>query len=222
MTDSKRDISRERNRGALIEAALDCVAELGMTNTSVSAITDRSGLSRGMIHLHFNGKARLMDAAISHANDLYYDALDSLLEQAGPDAAPQARIEAIVRSDLSPEVLNTRNVRIWYAFRGEARDHETIRSFSDTRHERLRNMVFQSILAIARNAQSDDPATLARDVTHGMLALMEGMWTDFLLHSNSFDRSAACRIIFRFLAAMFPMHFSLAGARSDRTGRCRP
>lgn len=213
VTDSKRGLSRERNRMALIDAALDCVADLGMTNTSVSAITERSGLSRGMIHLHFNGKAKLMDAAISHANDLYYEALDRLLEQAGPDASPQARIEAIIRSDLSPDVLHTRNVRIWYAFRGEARNHETIRSYSDTRHERLRNMTFQSFLTLSRAAGMDNPAELARDVTHGTLAFMEGMWTDFLLHPDSFDRAQACRIIFRFLAALYPRHFDLSGAR---------
>lgn len=217
MTESKRGISRERNRMALIEAALDCVSELGMANTSVSAIIDRSGLSRGMIHLHFNGKAKLMDAAISHSSDLYYEALDRLLEQAGSDASPQARIEAIIRSDLSPEVMNTRNVRIWYAFRGEAHNHETIKLYSDTRHERLRKMIFQSFLTIFRLAGMDDPAGIARDVTHGTLALMEGMWTDFLLHPEAFDRDEACRIIFRFLAALSPQHFDLSGAR-ERDG----
>ncbi|HEY9037438.1 MAG TPA: TetR family transcriptional regulator C-terminal domain-containing protein [Roseovarius sp.] len=215
MTQNKRDISRERNRMALIEAALDCVAELGMANTSVSEIIGRSGLSRGMIHLHFNGKAKLMEAAIAHSSDLYYEALDRLLEQAGSDASPQARIEAIVRSDLSAEVLNTRSVRIWYAFRGEAHNHEIIRLYSDTRHDRLRKLIYQPFLAIFREVGADDPAGVARDVTHGTLALMEGMWTDFLLHPDSFDRDAACRIVFRFLAALCPQHFDLPGARED-------
>ena len=215
MTQNKRGISRERNRMALIESALDCVADLGMANTSVSAIIGRSGLSRGMIHLHFNGKANLMEAAIAHSSDLYYEALERLLEQAGSDASPQARIEAIIRSDLSPEVLNTRSVRIWYAFRGEAHNHEIIRLYSDTRHDRLRNMIFQSFLVIFRLAGMDDPAGVARDVTHGTLALMEGMWTDFLLHPEAFDRDAACRIIFRLLAALTPQHFDLSGAREE-------
>ena len=55
-------------------------------------------------------------------------------------------------------------------------------------------------------------AEAARDATHGLLALLEGMWTDYLLHPDRFDRDEAMRITFRFLAAMFPSYFTLKGA----------
>lgn len=195
---------------ALIEATLDCVAELGIAHSSVSAIIERAGLSRGMIHLHFESKDKLLEAAVAHANKQYYDNLDTLLEQTGKD--PQDIIEAVVHSDLSEEVLNRRYVRIWYAFRGEARERAAINAYSDTRDDRLRNMIFQAFLTITRTAGFAEPSTLARDATHGTLAMLEGMWTDYLLHPDSFDRGEACRIIFRFLSALLPGYFTTEGA----------
>jgi hypothetical protein len=43
-----------------------------------------------------------------------------------------------------------------------------------------------------------------QDLAHGTIALSEGMWTDYFLHSDAFDRDAAKRVIFRFLSAFLP------------------
>ncbi|WP_291729678.1 TetR family transcriptional regulator C-terminal domain-containing protein [Leisingera sp. F5] len=206
----KRDQNREQNRRALIEAVLDSVAEKGISETSVSEIIQRAGLSRGMIHLHFGGKDNLVHAAVQHSSEDYYDGLDALLQTAG--SSPQEQIEMIVRGDLSERVLNRRNVSIWYAFRGEARNRKAIAEYSDTRDERLRGMIHNAFTRIVCESDTPAPSEAARDATHGTLALLEGMWTDFLLHPDRFDREEASRIIFRFLAAMFPAHFSLKGA----------
>ena len=209
-TTNKRSQLREKNRQALVEATLDCVAELGIARTSVSEIIAKAGLSRGMIHLHFENKEKLIEAAAARANEIYYGQLEALLSQAGP--SPQETIDAIIRSDLSEQVLNRRYVSIWYAFRGEAREREAFKRHSDTRDERLRNLAFQAFLPMLRAEGANDPSQVARDATHGLLAMLEGMWTDYLLHPQAFDRSAACRIVFRYVAALLPSHFTAAGA----------
>ena len=211
--ENKRKQLRERNRMALIEAALDCVAELGIARTSVSTIIQRAGLSRGMIHLHFDGKDKLLEAAVAHANAEYYDALEGLLSQAG--SSPQEAVDAVIRSDLSETILNRRSIKIWYAFRGEARERAAIAAYSDTRDKRLRTTLFQAFVALGRADGRQDISEQARDATHGTLAMLEGMWTDFLLHPDRFDRAEACRIVFRFLAALYPQGFTPAGARLD-------
>lgn len=207
----KRQELRERNRLALIEATLESIAEKGIAETSVSEIIARAGLSRGMIHLHFGGKDNLLQAAVAHSSDEYYGNLERLA--AATERRPQDRIAAIVLSDLSEAVLNRANVSIWYAFRGEARNRASIAEYSDTRDARLRNMAMNAFLQIARAEGVADASVVARDATHGTLALLEGMWTDYLLHPNSFNRDEAARIVFRFLAALFPRHFDPDGAR---------
>ncbi len=212
----KRQTRRERNRTALIEATLDCVAESGIADTSVSRIIARAGLSRGMIHLHFDGKDKLLDAAAAYVSAQYYETLKRLFDEAGP--TPQEKLAAIVRSDLGADVLNERYVRIWHAFRGASRDRATIAVHSDTRDERLISLIYQAFRAILDETGAADASEVARDATFGLLALMEGMWADYLLHPDAFDRAAAVRIVFRFLGGLMPGHFNAAGPVVARSG----
>ncbi len=200
-----RQARASQNREALIEATLSSIAESGIAQTSVSMIVERAGLSRGMIQLHFGGKENLLVEAVRHAGETYYAHLNRFLDAAG--SAPEDRITALIRCDLDEAVLNRRSINIWYAFRGEARENSPIASLTNTRDERLNAIIFRAFMEIATAQAVDDPAQVARDATHGTLALLEGMWTDFLLHPGAFDRAVAKRIVFRFLAALFPGHF---------------
>ncbi|WP_371223105.1 TetR family transcriptional regulator C-terminal domain-containing protein [Roseovarius sp. 2305UL8-3] len=206
----RRQQLREKNRLALIEATLDCVAELGIARTSVSTIIERAGLSRGMIHLHFESKDKLLEAAVAHAGITYYAQLDKLLAQAGP--SPQETIEAIIRSDLGEAVLNRRSVSIWYAFRGEARERETFRQHSDTRDVRMSTLASGALLEMLRSEGVAEAEPLARDTADGVLAMLEGIWTDYLLHPDGFDRNRAARLCFRYMQAVLPQYFNADGA----------
>ena len=202
--------TKVNNRVVLIEATLESIADIGFARTSVSEIITRANLSRGMIHLHFKGKDNLIAEAVKYASASYYDSLDQLLVNAGP--SPQERLDAIIRSDLSEEVLNRKSVSIWYAFRGESRERAAVAAYSDTRDARLRGLAYTAFLEIAIEAKLPEPESVARDATHGILAFLEGMWTDYLLHPDSFSRNSALRIIFRFLSALFPRYFNLDGS----------
>jgi len=210
---TKRRKSTERNRLALIDATLDSVAEIGISSSSVTEIIRRANLSRGMIHLHFGGKEQLLVAAARHAAATYFDNLDQMLS--GAAGSPAKRIEAVVCSDLHENVLNRRSVNIWYALRGEARERAAIAGHSDTRDTRLTELLSAAFGEIVRAANPHEAQALTRDLTHGLLALLEGMWTDYLLHPDRFSRPVAQRIVFRFLSALLPEHFDLRGALSD-------
>ena len=49
----------------------------------------------------------------------------------------------------------------------------------------------------------------------GIKEFTEGMWTDFMLHPDAFDRVKARQVIFKFLAGVWPESFDANGARSD-------
>lgn len=194
----------------MIEATLDSIVDVGFSSTSVSEIVTRANLSRGMVHLYFDNKDTLLVAAAKHAAEVYFRNLSDQLESAG--SRPQEIIETVILSDLGEALLNERMVKIWFAFRGEAHANKAITQFSDTRDEQLRGMIFDAFVEVAIEQGEPEPAKFARDTTHGTLALLEGMWTDFLLHSDSFSRKSAARIIFRFLSGVYPQHFDLDGA----------
>ncbi len=209
--DSTRKKLADLNRQALIEATLDSISEIGIAQTSVSEITQRANLSRGMIHLHFSSKDNLFIAAAMQTGERYYEHLEKFLANAGTLA--QSRLAAIIDCDLDKKVLNRRSINIWYAFRGEAREREAISNYSDTRDQRLNTLIYQAFRELANIEDYDEPAQVARDATYGTLALLEGIWTDFLLHPDAFDRKGAKRVVFRFLTALFPIHFTTNGAK---------
>ncbi len=195
----------KKNRRLLVQATLDSVAEAGIAETTVSAIIKRAGLSRGMIHLHFGGKDGLIVAAAEAFGEEYYSEMDRQLALVSGD--PASVVRAVIRADLSPEILNRRSAAIWHGFRGEARTNPAIARFSDTRDRRLRLMVFNAFDALLNTNPQDQDRELANEVTLGALALLEGMWTDYMTHPNAFSRDTANRIILRFLNGVVPGAF---------------
>lgn len=196
---TKRD--PEANKRLLIKATLDTIADIGITDTSVSRICERSGLSRGMIHLHFGGKDKLLAAAAQQFSAEYYTDMDRLTDL-GPDASPEDRIMAIIRADLSDVLLNPRSTKIWHAFRGVASSRPSIARYSSAQDEILVDTLRSAFQEIAeRNGLDPD---LADDATSGTLALLEGMWVNYLTDMQGFSREGAVALIRRFLGGLYP------------------
>jgi AcrR family transcriptional regulator len=61
----RRGDKRERTRRALIEAALQVIAEEGFVGSSLEAIARRAGVTRGSIYSNFAGRDELMTAAVA-------------------------------------------------------------------------------------------------------------------------------------------------------------
>ncbi|MGI9389519.1 MAG: TetR family transcriptional regulator C-terminal domain-containing protein [Boseongicola sp.] len=202
---TKRD--PEASRQALIDATLDTIAEIGFTDTTVSSIIQRAGLSRGMIHLHFGGKDNLLTSAAKHFSDEYYAEMDRQIALA--KASPQDIIMTVVSADLSEALLNERSTNIWHAFRGVASSNPGIAKFSSTQDERLQTTILRAFEQIAEEEGLDNASDVARDATFGTLALLEGMWVHFLSDKRGFSRDNAISLIRRFLTGLFPGHFAL-------------
>lgn len=200
---SRRD--PEGNRTTLINATLDAIHEDGLAETTVSRIIARAGLSRGMIHLHFGGKSQLLTAAAEAFSAEYYAELDRHLRDAGDD--PEAIVMAVVSADLGEALLNERSTKLLHAFRGAATTDAGIARFSNTRDAKLRGIVRGAFEEIAKAYEGGGTSTLARDATFGLLALLEGMWVDYLLNPDAFSHEVARQIARRVLNGLFPDHF---------------
>ncbi|MEM7596178.1 MAG: TetR family transcriptional regulator C-terminal domain-containing protein [Pseudomonadota bacterium] len=212
MNEPRNDLpARQDSRQILIDATLASIADIGLIRSSVSEIVARAGLSRGMIHLHFQSKESLLAAAAEFAYYRYYNRLERHLQTA--DTAPQFRIEALILCDLSEDGLTESIVRTTHEFQAATRAYPMLAPFSDTRDGRLRTYFERAFEDILRDLDDPDPALTAQDLTTGLVAMMEGLWVDFLLHPQNFDRQQAARIVFRMLAGALPRHFDLLGAR---------
>lgn len=92
----QREPQQERSRTTrrrLIEAAVDCIAELSWTGTTVSVIAERAGVSRGAAQHHFPTREVLLAAAVEMVGEAQ---LTELRGRAAELPAGPSRTEAVV------------------------------------------------------------------------------------------------------------------------------
>lgn len=192
LTKEKRD-----PKLALIEATIRSIVDVGVTGTTVTTIMQRAGLSRGMLHLHFKNKDDLLEATARHFSESYYRNLTVFLDKAGDD--PADRLNALIEADLSPEILNLETVVLWNALRSLAQANERVRRFTTTRDRSLLD-IYRKTFDDLIDDDTSDP-TKASDLANGTIALLEGMWSDYFLYPETFNRDTARRIVRRMISA---------------------
>ena len=77
---------RASTRARLLDATVECLAELGYARTTTTEVARRAGLSRGAQLHHFPTKAELVSAALQHMFDLRIAEFERLIGEAPPDA----------------------------------------------------------------------------------------------------------------------------------------
>lgn len=189
---------------ALIEATADAIVDHGLANLSVSRILERAGLSRGMINLHFQSKGKLLLEVVRHFSDEYVAHWQRAMDAAGP--RPEDRLRAVVAADFDPAVLNRRMMAVWIAFRSEAQSSPDYMPFIDSRDSRL-HAAFTGICAELCEA-GPYPGVDPRLAALAFMALLEGLWNDFHLYSERFDRDEARSVVMHMARAFFPRHFA--------------
>ncbi|MGW6782589.1 TetR/AcrR family transcriptional regulator [Streptomyces sp. NPDC054987] len=102
-------------RRHLLEAAVSCLAEHGWAGSTVSAVAERAGVSRGAAQHHFPTREGLFTAAVEYVAEERSTALRDLFH-AGPAARP-AVVEALV--DLYTGALFRAALQLWVAASNE-------------------------------------------------------------------------------------------------------
>jgi AcrR family transcriptional regulator len=92
MREPRQERSRTTRR-RLVEAAVECIAELGWNGTTVALIAQRAGVSRGAAQHHFPAREDLVAAAIEHVGEVQIAELRSRAEDL---PAGSSRTEPVV------------------------------------------------------------------------------------------------------------------------------
>jgi TetR/AcrR family transcriptional repressor of bet genes len=197
-----RDISKDHNRVKLIMAAAEVIAANGISGTTTAKIQELSGLSKGMINLHFQSKENLLLAVAVHLADEYIQHWRAAIE---PETEqPAARLRSLIGADFSPQVLNNRNMAIWFAFRADVRAHPEYHPFIDSRSTDFRSEMTKICGALIEDGKYDLKITRVVDA---FTALLEGTWTDFHLNPDKFDPIEAEQTCLSVARSFFPKHF---------------
>ena len=163
----------ERMRARLREATIESIACDGIAGASVERITQRAGVSRGLVRHHFGSKNRLLAEAFQSLADDYR----AMLGIGADGRLPGASAELRLRSALLPafERLDggVDRQRAWFGFWALARSDCEIRRIAHMLYEDVVCHLGDLIGAVAyANGRVVDAATAGR----GLAAMIEGLW----------------------------------------------
>ncbi len=156
-----------------------------------------------MVNLHFGSKEKLLLAVAEELSARYAGQWRAIADN--PELGSAEKLLSIIKADFDPLVLNARDVAIWFSFRAEALSNPHIFPFIDSREKGFRTVILELLEQVKSEGEYKDvDAKLATDA---LIALLEGLWTDYHLHSDIFKPDEALKICLFVLRSMFPKHF---------------
>ncbi|MCP4765493.1 MAG: TetR family transcriptional regulator [Gammaproteobacteria bacterium] len=177
-------------RKELIEAGIACLGKGGMSAFTIDQICKQAGVSRGLINHHFKSKDDLLIF-------IYADMTDHLLYDYSC-SDPHQLLASIIETSFDEKSFNRSNLRAWLAIWGQVASNEAL---NDLHRQR-----YGTYKARIRNALVDISSTKAGlfdvdSVARQLIALIDGLWLEYCLHSSGFSLGSTKTDCYRFLQA---------------------
>ncbi|MGH3862367.1 TetR/AcrR family transcriptional regulator [Actinokineospora sp.] len=187
-TEAVRQPQQDRSRATrqrLLAAAIDCLAELGWTGSTVSTVAERAGVSRGAAQHHFPTREDLVTAAIE------YVAEERLahLRQGLPDLPPgRDRTEFIVDTigEMYASKLFSAALQLWVAASSDAQLREKVVPLEARVGREAHRMTVEALGA-------DESRPGVREAVQATLDLARGLGLANLLTDDAKRRSRVLR-----------------------------
>jgi AcrR family transcriptional regulator len=184
-------------RRRLLEAAVECLAELGWNGSTVAVVAERAGVTRGAAQHHFPTREDLFTAAVEHVTAERLAAVRAHADElppAGP-ARTEAVVEMIVRLYTGP--LFRAALHLWVA----AATEEPLRD----RIIALENHVGrESHRAAVEFLGADESSPGVRETVQATLDMARGLGLANLLTDDGPRRTGVVRQWDRTLDAVLP------------------
>jgi TetR/AcrR family transcriptional repressor of bet genes len=183
ITKKKSAFSRKSasdRRQELIAAGIACLGRGGMSAFTIDQICKQAGVSRGLINHHFKSKDDLL-------NCIYADMTDHLLQDYSCSDARHL-LASIIETSFDENSFNRSNLRAWLSIWGQVASNATLSDLHRRRYGAYKTRIKNALADIAsENAGLFDVDGVARQ----LIALIDGLWLEYCLHSSGFSLRAA-------------------------------
>jgi AcrR family transcriptional regulator len=179
----------EKRRADLVQAAIRCLSEGGMSAFKMERIAAEAGVSLGLLPHYFTSKTELLAEVYRAA--LYDDVNRKIAELADKDAAgsPAARLCRIMDAIIDPEYLKPANLTVWLALWGEIVVNPDLRRA----HRALYRSYIKSLADLIGMVAADRRrAVNATKIARSLQALIDGLFLE-----RALDRQAVRHADFR-------------------------
>jgi len=173
----------------LIEAAAQCLAELGHAGTSVRAVAARANVSPGLVTHHFKGIDELIVATYAHVGEQVAAVLNQAIDHAA--GGPEAKLRAFIDASFKPPVLDRDLLAVWLSFWSLVRRDPGVRKIHKQVYVDYRARLEALIGTIAKERKFRIDVHLA---ALALTAMLDGLWLELCLDPTTFATTDALRI----------------------------
>lgn len=180
----RQDRSRATRR-RLLEAAIECLAELGWSGTTVAVVAERAGVSRGAAQHHFPTREDLVTAAVEHVSE---ERLAQLRRHAADLPTGPGRTQAVI--DMVEHMYTgpvfRAAIHLWVAASSDERLRERVTGL-EARVGRETHRVALELLGV------DESVPGVREAVQATLDLARGLGLANLLSDDGRRRARVLR-----------------------------
>lgn len=209
----KRRIRGEESRQSIIEGAIDCIADRGLSGTTLDTVAARAKVSRSLVPFHFKSKNRMHIEVLNYLGARFSMGWDAVL--ADDSISASEKLLRLLEYDVRFVSEYPKYISVWHAFWGEARGSTLYREVSSPRDRRYMEDV-RALLETLVGSGADSGADAGdRDgvdlgaVTRGIEAMLFGFWLHAHLNPGLDQCGEGMRTVRTYLSALFPRHFTV-------------
>ena len=190
---------KDHRKQQLIEATIHCISTYGLSNTTISRVTQTAELSTGIANFYFSSKKQLLLETLQSLSTEYEQVIGRAFSLAG---TPRKILSNVIRARFDPQIFTAEKIAVWYAFTSESRarsEYMLICEDKDTAF--MESLVGTVKLLCKKNTRADlNPIAIAR----ALEGLLNGYWEEALFQPDDFDPSSAIDLCEGFIASVFP------------------
>ena len=176
-------------KSQLIEATFQCIHQYGFTGTTIVRVSQKAGVSTGIINHYFGGKDELLAATM---RSLLNKIRRYSLQKFNDNDDPKAHIIRIINSNFAEEQVTPEAITVWLAFWGQAVHVPELTRLQKINLSRLRTNLCYWLKQIL-------PAEEANFAADGLAALIDGLWLRGAFDDQGIHRHRAREICLNYL-----------------------
>lgn len=177
-------------REALVEATLRCLKKYGHDGVSVRRISAAAGVSIGLINHHFPSKSGLIAETYETLALALQDELSTRARNRA--ASPRQRMSDFFRASFAPELLDPQLFNVWVVFWSMVAHSREIREVHDRTYGKYRSLLEGLLGELVESGAA--PKLKLRSAAIALSALLDGLWVELSLSSDTFKPREAINI----------------------------
>ncbi len=198
-----RTQNKKESNLKLINSAIKSISERGISETTMSNVSQGAGLSQGIVNFHFKSKELLLIETLKFISNEYLEAFEKKLRKAGD--SPASKIVAIIENDFDKNICNQEKIAVWYTFFSEVKFKPVYLQICKERDEYYNRTVINIINKLIKFEKNS--LLSANRISTSLFALTMGLWLDQLVDAENFSRNEAKKICINHIKNYFPNQF---------------